>query len=388
MKKRFLAFALTLCLGLNISSASAAGLYSDVPEDASYQDAISYVSEKNYMFGYSDHSFRSDSPVTLKQLCVVLGRALGLKPGDDAVRYAVNQTYINPGLLPDSVLNGVIAPDAAMAIVGRGFGVLPTHGESITYPAYSDSDAARYMRGAGVSLGVFDFRIDEILRHKNLTRGDLAYLVSCFDKYDRNHPEITDYGWGYVKISVVGPYDYLRLDAWDDILILPWPVLQHFHDAGYQITCGEAGVSRFDLHDMSVVGVFSPVDKTIFVQDIDGVIHAMGHYVSTFMVGLTEATAAFPRERAAAAEYIAPNAGYDTYEFFAECFNYYIRAKNANNYASMSMMSERMPEIWAFITNMDVLGWHAAAKYVAPDVVGSGVFPVDFVAPVVYCRYF
>ena len=139
MKKRFLAFALTLCLGLNISSASAAGLYSDVPEDASYQDAISYVSEKNYMFGYSDHSFRSDSPVTLKQLCVVLGRALGLKPGDDAVRYAVNQTYINPGLLPDSVLNGVLAPDAAMAIVGRALAVMPTRGESITSPAYLGS---------------------------------------------------------------------------------------------------------------------------------------------------------------------------------------------------------------------------------------------------------
>lgn len=369
-------------------SVFAAGLYKDVPVDDVDAAAFEYVTARKYMCGYPDGTFRREQAVTLKQLCVVLGRVFNLAPGDDAVRWAVNRTYVNSNIVPDEVLYGRVKPDEAISIIGRAFGILPTQAVSVTYPVYSDSDAAGYMRNAGLSLGVFDIRVDDVLGRDFLSRGDLAYLVYRMCRYREAHPGDFNYGWGYVNVSVDGPYEYLRTDAWDDILILPWPIVKHFHDAGYRIVCGEAGISRLGLHDNSVVGVFSPVDKAIFVQQIDGVIHAMGHYVSSFMVGLAEADAAFPRERLAAGEYVDPNAASGSDEFFAECFNYYVRAKNARNYASMAMMSERMPEIWAFITNMDVLNWCAAAKYVPAEVVGTGVFPVDCVVHSVYCRHF
>ena len=384
--KRFC--VLFLAFVLLTQTVFAAGGYRDVASDSGYLESIQYVTSQKYMCGYPDGTFRPDDAVTLKQLVVVLGRASGLAPGEDAVRWAVNKTYINPGVVPESELYGSVKPVAAMAIIGRAFGVLPTQGASVTYPAYSDEDAARYMQNAGMALGVFDWQVSSVLGHTNLSRADLAYLVFRMCRYRDAHSDISDYGWGYIKISVVGPYDYLRLDAWDDILILPWAIVKHFHDAGYQIVCGEEGVTRLGYGDTSVVGVFDIANKAIFVQQIDGIVHAMGHYVSSFMVGLDEAVAAFSRERSAAAEYIAPNASRDADEFFAECFNYYIRAKNANNYASMEMMRERMPEIWAFIANMDVMSWHAAAKYVQPDVVGSGVFPVGLALHSVYCRHF
>lgn len=384
--KRLCAFF--LCLILLSQTAFAAGAYRDVPEDSGYAGSIAYVSNAKYMLGYPDGTFKPDNPITLKQLAIVLGRVFRLDAGTDPVRWLVNKTYIRPGVVPDDVLNGVVDTPTAMGIIGRAFHVLPTQGESVTYPAYADTDAMAYMQNAGKALGVFDWTIDRVVSHDVLSRGDLAYLIHRMSVYADTHPHNGNYGWDYVRISCVGPYEYLVLDAWDDVLILPWAITKHFHDAGYQIVCGEAGVSRFDLRNMTVVGVFSPVDKTIFVQEIDGVIHAMGHYVSAFMVGLTEAKAAFPREMAAAAEFISPNAARDVDEFFAECFNYYIRAKNANNYASMTLMQERMPEIWAFITNMDVLNWHAAAKYVPADVVGTGVFPVDVVVYSVHCREF
>lgn len=380
-------FSLVLA-ALLLSQTAFAISYQDVPEDFGYAPALTYVADRNYMRGYADGSFRSDAAVTLKQMSVVLGRVFALSAETDPVRWLVNKTYIRPGVVPDDILNGVVSLDTAMGILGRAFGVLPTQGESVMFPAYSDQDAAIYMRNAGLMLGVFDIYIDDVLSHECLTRSDLAYLIYRMDKYAAAHPEISGYGWDYIDVTCVGPYEYLIHDAWDDVLILPWPVVKHFHDAGYRIVCGESAVSRFDLRGLSVVGVFSPVDKSIFVQQIDGVIHAMGHYVSSFMVGLTEAKAAFPLERAAAVEYISPNAGRSVDEFFAECFNYYIRAKNANNYASMTMMRERMPEIWAFISNMDVLNWCAAAKYVPAEVVGTGVFPMTVEVYSVHCREF
>lgn len=379
--------ALSVCVAAILSlsvTALGAGVYGDVLPEDGFPDAIAYVSERGYMNGYPDGSFRPDGDVTLRQFATVLGRVFPAESGGDALRWLVTRTYIRPGPVPESALDGPVDPVTAMGIAGRAFGVLPTQGESITYPAYSDGDACAYMRNAGMELGVFDIRLDEVLSGDRLSRGGLAYIVYRLSRYGESRPAC--YGWGYTDVSCVGPYGYLVDDAWDDILILPWHVVKHFHDAGYRIVCGEAGVSRFSSDGLSVIGVFSPADKAIFVQQVDGVIHAMGHYVSSFMVGRSEAEAVFPRERTAAAELISPNAGRDPTEFFAECFEYYIRAKNANNYASMATMRERMPEIWAFISNMDVLGWQAAGKYVPAETVGSGVFPTDSVTYSVYRR--
>lgn len=381
------ALALSVCVAAILSlsvTALGAGVYGDVLPEDGFPDAIAYVSERGYMNGYPDGSFRPDGDVTLRQFATVLGRVFPAESGGDALRWLVTRTYIRPGPVPESALDGPVDPVTAMGIAGRAFGVLPTQGESITYPAYSDGDACAYMRNAGMELGVFDIRLDEVLSGDRLSRGGLAYIVYRLSRYGESRPAC--YGWGYTDVSCVGPYGYLVDDAWDDILILPWHVVKHFHDAGYRIVCGEAGVSRFSSDGLSVIGVFSPADKAIFVQQVDGVIHAMGHYVSSFMVGRSEAEAVFPRERIAAVELISPNAGRDPTEFFAECFEYYIRAKNANNYASMATMRERMPEIWAFISNMDVLGWQAAGKYVPAETVGSGVFPTDSVTYSVYRR--
>lgn len=378
---------LSVCVAAILSlsvTALGAGVYGDVLPEDGFPDAIAYVSERGYMNGYPDGSFRPDGDVTLRQFAMVLGRVFPAESGGDVLRWLVTRTYIRPGPVPESALDGPVDPVTAMGIAGRAFGVLPTQGESITYPAYSDGDACAYMRNAGMELGVFDIRLDEVLSGDRLSRGGLAYIVYRLSRYGESRPAC--YGWGYTDVSCVGPYGYLVDDAWDDILILPWHVVKHFHDAGYRIVCGEAGVSRFSSDGLSVIGVFSPADKAIFVQQVDGVIHAMGHYVSSFMVGRSEAEAVFPRERIAAAELISSNAGRDPVEFFAECFEYYIRAKNANNYASMATMRERMPEIWAFISNMDVLGWQAAGKYVPAETVGSGVFPTDSVTYSVYMR--
>ena len=130
--------ALSVCVAAILSlsvTALGAGVYGDVLPEDGFPDAIAYVSERGYMNGYPDGSFRPDGDVTLRQFATVLGRVFPAESGGDALRWLVTRTYIRPGPVPESALDGPVDPVTAMGIAGRAFGVLPTQGESITYPA-------------------------------------------------------------------------------------------------------------------------------------------------------------------------------------------------------------------------------------------------------------
>lgn len=68
--------AICLCAGLCVS-ASAAGGYTDVAEDAWYAGAVAEVTEKGYMTGIDEDTFAPDSPVTRATVVTVLWRLEG-----------------------------------------------------------------------------------------------------------------------------------------------------------------------------------------------------------------------------------------------------------------------------------------------------------------------
>lgn len=79
MKKRWtaLACALSLCAGLTLPAAAAAGTYVDVPAGAWYAEAVSQATEKGYMTGVDSTHFAPLANVTRATVVTVLWRMDG-----------------------------------------------------------------------------------------------------------------------------------------------------------------------------------------------------------------------------------------------------------------------------------------------------------------------
>lgn len=56
------------------ASTVAEGIYKDVPTNHWANEGIKYATEKGYMTGYSDNTFRPDEPVTRAELATILKR--------------------------------------------------------------------------------------------------------------------------------------------------------------------------------------------------------------------------------------------------------------------------------------------------------------------------
>lgn len=379
--RKLLSFCLALILTLGLCVPASAASYKDVPKTSEYKAAIDYVSKMQYMNGFGDRTFRPGNLITWNQLGLVLARISGAKlENETATEWLVRQSYLTVGL---SSMDAV-RPEVGMAVIGRASGVLPRQEVSSEKLVYSDKDGAEFMRNAGRDLGIFDWNVDGIFKHDYLTRGDLAYLIYRIIGYRESHPEITGYGWHYIPVSYTNAYRYLVSDVWDDIIIMPWPIVKHYHDSGYKIVCDNQYLSNYARNmgcrvegqpDLIAAGLFSTFEKTIFTREPDMIVHAMGHYAERFMFGVSEAEASYQQERFAATEYISHFCSSDPAEFFAECFEFYIRAKSGYNIPNMYMMQERVPETYAYLANKDVMSWVSPVFYIRPEVVASGVFP-------------
>lgn len=384
--RKFLSLFLSLILVMGLCvpvSAAGVGSYKDVPDTSGYRDAIQYVSEMEYMTGFGDETFRPDNLITYNQLGLVLARISKAElVNETATEWLFRMTYLTTGL---SSMDA-IRPDVGLAVIGRASGVLPRQAVSSEKLVYMDPDGAAFMKNAGLDLNIFDWNINNIFEHEYLTRGDLAYLIYRVIGYRDAHPEITSYGWGYIPVVYTNVYKYLIPDVWDDIIIMPWPIVKHYHDSGYMIICDNQYLSKYardtgcrlqGQSEMYAAGMFNAFEKAIFIREPNMVVHGMGHYAERFMFGVSEAEASYQQERFAATEYISHFCSSDSGEFFAECFEFYIRAKNGYNIPNMYMMKERVPETYAYLVNKDVMAWVSPVFYVRPEVVASGVFPHD-----------
>ena len=91
MRKRLLAFALCIVIGLSFSffaNAEENTRFSDVPENAAYAEAIYWAAERGYVNGYPDGRFGVNDNVTRAQLSAVLYRAAGSPAASGATRFS------------------------------------------------------------------------------------------------------------------------------------------------------------------------------------------------------------------------------------------------------------------------------------------------------------
>ena len=77
--KRFGALLLVLSLSLAVPAFAAedGGRFSDVPDGASYAEAVNWAAEQGYVNGYHDGRFGIHDNVARQQLAAILYRAAG-----------------------------------------------------------------------------------------------------------------------------------------------------------------------------------------------------------------------------------------------------------------------------------------------------------------------
>nr|WP_325185085.1 flavodoxin [uncultured Oscillibacter sp.] len=87
--KRFGALLLTLVLSLSLAvPAFAAERFSDVPDSASYAEAVNWAAEQGYVNGYNDGRFGIHDNVARQQLAAILYRAAGSPAASGTTRFS------------------------------------------------------------------------------------------------------------------------------------------------------------------------------------------------------------------------------------------------------------------------------------------------------------
>lgn len=88
--KRFGALVLTLVLALSLAvpAFAADSRFSDVPDGASYAEAVNWAAERGYVNGYSDGRFGVNDKVARQQLAAILYRSAGSPASSGAARFS------------------------------------------------------------------------------------------------------------------------------------------------------------------------------------------------------------------------------------------------------------------------------------------------------------
>lgn len=80
--------ALLLSLSLAVPAFAAESRFSDVPEGASYAEAVNWAAEQGYVNGYNDGRFGINDNVVRQQLAAILYRAAGSPAASGTTRFS------------------------------------------------------------------------------------------------------------------------------------------------------------------------------------------------------------------------------------------------------------------------------------------------------------
>lgn len=248
MKRKLWYISTVLFIGLILAKpASAAGIFSDVDGGAPYAQAVEYVSSRGIICGYSDGSFRPDNSFTRGQMAAVISRMLGEDEPTElngslftdvpqshwANAYITRIASLN---IISGYSNGTFRPDSPLndyqgiTMLVRAFGLREEAERAGGYPAGYLSVAGKYRLLDGVDVG----------SGGNIRRHEIATIIYNWyhtDRADTKEPASTGFpkvgtylsnSDGYVPgelvISQINPDDMMvfsvnweRLAGLDDV---------------------------------------------------------------------------------------------------------------------------------------------------------------------------
>lgn len=335
---------LVLALILPTAASAACAGFDDVPESADCYESVMYLAEHEITQGTGNGCFSPNAPVTVRQWAIMLCRAYDVKvegsSWSDLSQSAVEQSY-RKGWLNETALS---APNIQLC---RG-ALLKSAFAAAKIPVY---DSVLY--AGGVSLPDYEncIRIGEELQlcgeantaNEIVTRRDAAMLLHAILTRAFNM-EAPPAPVALVNAAGVNINDYLLA-----LQQVPEPVLATFNAAGWTYRIDFDYISELSKQlNMSCIGATNYSRKTIYLSEASATLHEFGHFLDWMLGFPVEHEQLFRAEAAAAPlrDYAKTNAR----EYFADCFDYWVKyAENAN---AISLLQECTPMTYRYMEDL------------------------------------
>ena len=336
----------TLVLALILPTAASAACtgFDDVPETADCYESVMYLAEHEITQGTGNGCFSPDAPVTMRQWAVMLCRAYEVKvegsSWGDLSQSAVEQSY-RRGWLNETALSAPNIQLCRGALLKSAFAAakIPVYDSVLYEGGVSLHDYENCIRiGKELQLCGEANAANEIVTHRDAAMLLHAILTRAFAVTAPAAPVTL------VNAADVNINDYL-LALWQ----VPEPVLAAFNVAGwtYCIDFDYMGGLSKKLN-MSCIGATNYSQKTIYLSDASATLHEFGHFLD-WQLGFPAKHEQLFRAEAAAAplrDYAKTNAR----EYFADCFDYWVKyAENAN---AISLLQECAPMTYRYMEDL------------------------------------
>ena len=350
---------LTLLLSLCLP-ASAAGepVFSDVPEDHEYYQAVNYMAESGISNGLSDGWFGVDENISMRALCTFAMRAFMpdlAGSGSDAFDVLLGLQCVPEYASVDMPVDFA----TGLLILGRASGILPAGDDSVA--DYTVQDVFRYVRDVGAELDVMDIRGK--ISTQRMTRGDAAYIIYSISQWlasdaARDLTHVEKYGFGYIDIQATSKYTHLLPQLYSSVLRLPFQTLKTFHDLGYHVLADNEHIDMYNKEHagFTAVALFSKSGKTIWTTAGHSLPHEMGHFTQyVIMNDRTGIESYFEAEKDNLSSLVSKYAKQDSGEFFAEFFGVY--HANQDNAENLDKLKSDMPKTFDYFEKLNEANW-------------------------------
>ena len=336
----------TLVLALILPTAASAACtgFDDVPETADCYESVMYLAEHEITQGTGNGCFSPDAPVTVRQWAMMLCRAYDVKvegsSWSDLSQSAVEQSY-RKGWLNETALS---APNIQLC---RG-ALLKSAFAAAKIPVY---DSVLYAGGVSLPDHENCIRIGKELQlcgeantaNEIVTRRDAAMLLHAILTRAFNM-EAPPAPVALVNAAGVNINDYLVA-----LRQVPEPMLAAFNAAGWTYRIDFDYISELSKQlNMSCIGATNYSRKTIYLSEASATLHEFGHFLDWMLGFPVEHEQLFRAEAAAAPlrDYAKTNAR----EYFADCFDYWVKyAENAN---AISLLQECTPMTYRYMEDL------------------------------------
>ena len=336
----------TLVLALILPTAASAACtgFDDVPETADCYESVMYLAEHEIAQGTGNGCFSPDAPVTTSQWAVMLCRAYGVETNgstwSELSQNAVEQSY-RKGWLNETALS---APNIQLC---RG-ALLKSAFAAAKIPVY---DSVLYAGGVSLPDHENCIRIGKELQlcgeeddaNEIVTRRDAAMLLHAIltRAFTVEAPPAPV---ALVNAAGVNINDYLLA-----LRQVPEPVLATFNAAGWTYRIDFDYISELSKQlNMSCIGATNYSQKTIYISEASATLHEFGHFLDW--------TLGIPAEHEQLYLAEAQNSGLRDYaktnamEYFADCFDYWV--KYAGNTNAISLLQECAPMTYRYMEDL------------------------------------
>ena len=336
----------TLVLAVTLSTAASAACtgFDDVPESADCYESVIYLAKCEIAAGTGNDCFSPEQLIAVEQWAVMLCRAYGAETiGDswqDVGRSSVVDAYWQ-GWLNETALS---APNIQLC---RG-ALLKSAFAAAKIPVY---DSVLYAGGVSLPDHENCIRIGKELQlcgeantaNEIVTRRDAAMLLHAI--LTRTFTvEAPPAPVALVNAAGVNINDYLLA-----LRQVPEPVLATFNATGWTYRIDFDYISELSKQlNMSCIGATNYSQKTIYLSEASATLHEFGHFLDWTLGFPAEHEQLFRAEAAAAPlrDYAKTNAR----EYFADCFDYWVKyAENAN---AISLLQECAPMTYRYMEDL------------------------------------